>query len=64
MIGGLVESGRLSTKLGVLNVSQMLLFWLEIRIKGSKYLQQAKYSDNKHEINTNIHYNQACTEIE
>ncbi len=57
MIGGLVESARLSTKLGVLNVSQMLLFWLEIRRKGSKYLQQAEYSEKKQEIVKNIHYN-------
>ncbi len=32
-------------------------FWLEIRIKGSKYMQQAEYSAMKDEMNMNNYYN-------
>ncbi len=28
--------------------------------KGSKYLQQAEYTDKKHEINTDNYYTKAC----
>ncbi len=42
---------RLSKKLSVL-YEEVVYFWLESRKKGSKYLEQAKYSNKIHKKNT------------